>query len=302
MAIGISSNLAQDAQVYMYKYNSEYYANYVCILSVLAQVSIDSAKRAFDIDLNNEIARIKEELNIKENGKADFWKKIKKKGKFKNANKKKKEDLNEKDRIQLNDEVLKSVEDDNLRESIINHAEKVNYLIDINLKESNSNMYKNTFNSSNMCPMDYICNVKMPKYRDSSPTLPMSNFFVKHELKDDRRKSKKVEELIEEHSMLIYENTQDDSDGKYELIEQELEILIEKIKGIYISGNYKGLMSHLIDRAFMITPSMQKNKSIINSSTNKNKVNLLNVLYKVNPDALLSCFSANIDKNDVHLE
>ena len=32
------------------------------------QVAIDNAKRRFDIDLTEEISRIKEDMNIKENG------------------------------------------------------------------------------------------------------------------------------------------------------------------------------------------------------------------------------------------
>lgn len=52
--------------------------DYVCILSVLAQVAIDNAKRRFDIDLTGEIKRIKADMNIKKNGLPSFWGVIKK--------------------------------------------------------------------------------------------------------------------------------------------------------------------------------------------------------------------------------
>ena len=65
--IGESSNLAQIAQSYDYTFNSKKYSDYVCILSVLAQAAIDSAKRQFDIDITSEIKRIKKDLNVKEN-------------------------------------------------------------------------------------------------------------------------------------------------------------------------------------------------------------------------------------------
>ena len=47
--IGESSNLAQIALTYTYNFDDQKYKDYVCILSVLAQVAIDSAKRRFEI-------------------------------------------------------------------------------------------------------------------------------------------------------------------------------------------------------------------------------------------------------------
>lgn len=73
LAIGESSNLAQLALTYTYNYDDQKYKDYVCILSVLAQVSIDSAKRRYDIDISNEIRRIKRDMNIQEYGYPKFW-------------------------------------------------------------------------------------------------------------------------------------------------------------------------------------------------------------------------------------
>ncbi len=73
LAIGESSNLAQLALTYTYNYDDQKYKDYVCILSVLAQVSIDSAKRRYDIDIANEIRRIKRDMNIQEYGYPEFW-------------------------------------------------------------------------------------------------------------------------------------------------------------------------------------------------------------------------------------
>ena len=81
-----------------------------------------------------------------------------------------------------------------------------------------------------------------------------------------------------------------------ERIDLELDFndLIESIKGIYISKTYLGLMSWLIDRAFCITPTMKSNKNITKNNTNKNKSLLIKVLYDINPNNLLKCFSKNI--------
>ena len=43
LAIGESSNLAQICLTYTYNFDDQKYQDYVCILSVLAQVAIDSA-------------------------------------------------------------------------------------------------------------------------------------------------------------------------------------------------------------------------------------------------------------------
>ncbi len=75
--IGESSNLAQLAQSYTYAYKDKKFQDYVCILSVLAQIAIDNSKRQFDIDLTKEIDRIKQDMDIKKNGYPVFWKIIK---------------------------------------------------------------------------------------------------------------------------------------------------------------------------------------------------------------------------------
>lgn len=77
LAIGESSNLAQLALTYSYNFEDQKYKDYVCILSVIAQIAIDSAKRTFDIDIDSEIKRIKGDMDIKTNGYPLFWKYIK---------------------------------------------------------------------------------------------------------------------------------------------------------------------------------------------------------------------------------
>lgn len=84
--IGESSNLAQIAQTYACNFDDEKYIDYVCILSVLAQVAIDNAKRRFDIDLGGEINRIKKDLDIKNHKYPSFWGIIKKNCNKKNIN------------------------------------------------------------------------------------------------------------------------------------------------------------------------------------------------------------------------
>lgn len=78
LEIGESSNLAQIAQTYSYNFKDEKYMDYVCILSVLAQAAIDNAKRRFDINISDEIRRIKADMDIRTNKYPSFWRIIKK--------------------------------------------------------------------------------------------------------------------------------------------------------------------------------------------------------------------------------
>ena len=238
LTIGESSNLAQICLTYTYNFPEQKYQDYVCILSVLAQVAIDSAKRRFDIDLVDEIKRIKADININENKYPAFW------------------------------TIIRKGFD----------REKVNR----DLK----------------CPMNYIFDIKTKKFRDSSPTIPMDKFFVKYELGGQRRKSKKVEELIQKYSLKLYNSTINDIDEneEYLLLRSDFDELINDIKAIYISKDYLGLMSWLIDRAFKITPSIKSNNSKIISKINTNKSILIKILYEINHENLLKCFSGNIRK------
>ena len=232
--IGESSNLAQIAQTYTCNYTDKKYGNYVCILSVLAQVAIDNAKRRFDIDLSNEIKRIKSDMDIKNNKYPDFWSIIKK-------------DFN-----------------------------------------------KNLINHNLLCPMNYLYNIDLSEFRNSTSTLSMSYFFIKFEMKNNMCTCKKVEELIARYSIKIYEintNTCDNED--YFLLRKDFNDLIKDISKIKISKNYIGLFSWIIDRAFKILPGSIRNKNKISSTLSKNKSILLKTLYDVNSANLLKCFSKN---------
>ena len=54
-----------------------------------------------------------------------------------------------------------------------------------------------------------------------------------------------------------------------------------------------GIMSWLIDRAFLITPNSQMGAPHSDRKTNENKALLLKVLYDINPQNVLQIFSKN---------
>lgn len=232
--IGLSSNLAQIARTYSCNFNDEKYVDYVCILSVLAQVAIDNAKRRFDIDLGDEIKRIQKDLDIKTNLYPSFWLLIKK------------------------------------------------------------NFKKDNINEELKCPMNYLYNLDLSEFHNSTSTLPMSHFFNKFEMSNNIRTCRKVEDLIAKYSLNLYDiNYRDSEDNDYLLLRKDFDNLILDIQKIKISKNYLGLFSWMIDRAFKILPGSLRNQKSISSVLNKNKPLLLKTLYEVNSSNLLKCFSKN---------
>lgn len=285
MAIGSSSNLAQVSITYSYNFDDQKYKDYVCILSVLAQVAIDNAKRTFDIDLESEIDRIKVDMCVSKYKYPTFWLNIRK-------------DFNKK-----HDELKKYLKDVIELKIIPKEVESGEKTMEEFLTKLKSDIKKkDRINRSLKCPMNYLCDLKLAKQRNENSTLPMSHFFNKYELETNRRQSKKVEELIEKYSLDLYNNIMDDnkeytdygySDEDSLLLRSDFDQLIEDIKKIYISKNYVGLMSWLIDRAFLITPNSQMGAPHSDRKTNENKALLLKVLYDINPQNVLQIFSKN---------
>lgn len=232
--IGLSSNLAQIARTYSCNFDDEKYVDYVCILSVLAQVAIDNAKRRFDINLGDEIKRIQKDLNIRTNLYPSFWLLIKK------------------------------------------------------------NFKKDNINEELKCPMNYLYNLDLSEFHNSTSTLPMSHFFNKFEMSNNIRTCRKVEDLIVKYSLSLYGiNSGNSEDEDYLLLRKDFDNLILDIQKIKISKNYLGLFSWMIDRAFLITPNIKSTQKQLLSTLNKNKSLLLKVLYEVNSANLLKCFSKN---------
>ena len=285
MAIGSSSNLAQVSITYSYNFDDQKYKDYVCILSVLAQVAIDNAKRTFDIDLESEIDRIKVDMCVSKYKYPTFWLNIRK-------------DFNKK-----HDELKKYLKDVIELKIIPKEVESGEKTMEEFLTKLKSDIKKkDRINRSLKCPMNYLCDLKLTKQRNENSTLPMSHFFNKYELETNRRQSKKVEELIEKYSLDLYDDwhskvgtelEEDALDENSLLLRSDFDQLIEDIKKIYISKNYVGLMSWLIDRAFGISQQVQNHSHLADRKTNENKALLLKVLYDINPQNVLQIFSKN---------
>ena len=259
LAIGESSNLAQLCLTYTYNYDDIKYQNYVCILSVVAQIAIDNAKRKYDIDLNKEIARIKDDMNISENQLPKFWM------------------ITKKDKRKARTDEARKQRDKKNREKI-----------------------RNNINDDLVCPMNYLYKLGLGMSRDSSSTISMDKFWIKHEMDVHHRHSEKVEKMIQKYSLDLYNyNVSDDCDNEeYFLLRSDFDNLVDDIRQTYISKNYQGLMSWLINRAFGIGSGVKGKRNTMDSRLYKNRSLLLKVLYTVNKKAFLACFTRGMANNN----
>lgn len=252
LAIGESSNLAQLALTYTYNFDEQKYKDAVVILSVVAQLAIDSAKRKFALDIPNEIRYIKSQLDITQNGLPFFWEITKR-------DKRKKRSLEK-----------------SLKE-----------------RQENKERIKRKVNQNLVCPMNYIYSLKLNKYKSQVATIPIKDFLASCNVRPPRRKSEKIQRLIEKYAMELndFEIKQSLNDGiwyedEYPAIINNFEELVNDIRNAKINDSYKSLVYWLINRAFRI-PEQTKNSTNL---LNINKPMLLKVLYEVNPTAFIECF------------
>ena len=169
------------------------------------------------------------------------------------------------------------------------------------IKKNREKINKN-INKDLQCPMNYLSELEFKYKRNNEPTLGMDKFFIMHKMTEHRRKSKKVEELIEKYSLDIHNfvinhdgvNWKEDKEELF-VLRDDFDRLIKDIRCTCISNNYAGMMSWIINRAFCIGSGAKRNKENINSNVNKNKSLLMKVLYEVNPNVFLSCFKERLD-------
>ncbi|MCQ2077505.1 MAG: hypothetical protein MJZ20_10880, partial [Bacteroidaceae bacterium] len=153
-------------------------------------------------------------------------------------------------------------------------------------------------NHNLQCPVNYLSDVKIANGAKPNDMKKMEDFFIKYKLSENRKRCKKVEDLIQKYSIQLTEyasgqSTEDDATDSF-VLENDFDELIRDIRQIYISKNYLGLMSWLIDRAFCITSGAKRKQSVCLSTTKYNLPLLMSTLYKVSPNCFLQVWSKNL--------
>lgn len=274
-AIGLSSNLAQIALSWFWlalKDDLEEVnelSDIVCILSVLAQVAIDNAKRMYEIDLNKEINRISKlpcmQKKITVNGKEllakpYFWQFVKtvKEKQYKKVKIKDKEE-----RI-------------NREASLKAEAKKEK-------KEKEDAIASRCFNDK-ICPMDFIQDeIEKIKSNWTEKSYIKDITFInkiKDSNKADSKQKKKIEGIIKDLDDIIKEhNDKVSNDNDESWIEKQQMIINETIFKISKMKIKPKTMEMLI-------------RDAINDKRDSKqfKLKMLNCLYKAHTDTFLNCF------------
>ena len=151
---------------------------------------------------------------------------------------------------------------------------------------------KQLINAKIMCPMNELYGYGLPRLQTKTPTIPFGKFFVSHGTPKDKRLAKRVEEFIQKYSIKLneYNSSENNSYEDYLLLRNDYEDMIEDIRRMSLSKNAVGLMSWLINRAFMVTPKINGKRDVINTRLHKNRSLLLKTLYDVNPKTFMLCF------------
>jgi hypothetical protein len=148
-------------------------------------------------------------------------------------------------------------------------------------------------------PMCRLYKMEFESYKPTTETVPTVDFFQKYPLDMTKKMSRNVENLIQKYQLELLdsriekEDSENNSDN-FLLLREDFDQLVDDIRRIAMPSKYVGLFSWLLDRAFRMTPQLEQQTAGLKSKLNKNRAILLRVLYEVNPEALLKCFSKNV--------
>lgn len=265
LSIGESSNLAQLAMTYYWtnRNNTVLYDNFI-ILSVLAQVAIDSCKREYEVDPMVEIERIKsmECMNITRE-------EVRSNGKIKKV----KYDL---------PKFMKYTKE-------IKYSKNGKEIPYEEVKEKKDKINKR-INESLICPMNWLEDVLDGiKSIDNSISTPTENYFVKMNGLGNNRQMSKIRNIVEEYDSFIKYNilNSENEESCYANMTEKTKDVIENLKKIRI-GNMVTI-NRLIETSLGIE-KINNNKNTRNHNDFKYTRMILNILYRMDKSKFLINF------------
>lgn len=275
MGIGWSSNLAQLAMTYYWteiakenpnhKRERELYDNFV-ILSVLAQIIIDSCKRLYEIDGEDEIKRI---------SKLPCMVMTKRTGQYTKSGREKIIKYDFPEFMRYTKEIKHTKDGKELPHEEVN--EKKNKL-------------KQRINYDLQCPMNWLENW-LDKIQGSSTsnTVPTEEFFIKMNGKPNNRQMSKIRQLIEKYDLYVkaVHASEDDEDIILEKLTQASDVLIGELNKIKI-GNIVTI-NRLIETALGLETGVGASKQLTGMNTRYAR-KILNYLYKIDKNKFLINF------------
>ncbi|MCD3217861.1 hypothetical protein G8S55_11595 [Clostridium botulinum C] len=293
--IGLSSNLAQLAMSFYWKDTSNTeLKDIVCILSVLAQVAIDSSKRRFVVDVSKEIERINKlecmQVKTKDNlnAKPYFWQYIKE---FKE---KQVDKINYDPTITLTEEEIKGMTVDEVKEYKLQlkqeliEQDKQRYIAEkkkaTNIKEDKINQRRKHCLQEKICPMDYIQIAidQIEVNKDNSKYIKDINFIRSIEGKANKRKMDKITKLVKSLDDM-YKAHFDNSNKGIEIDDEEW--IIEQ--QINTEKTFTDLSKIKMSEKDIKTMQMIISNTLKGRQNKKYKRRILNCLYKNHKDLFM---------------
>ena len=257
-AIGGSSDTAQISQSYMWdkvargELDDEYkqlYDNTV-ILAVCAQLAIDGCKKMFDVDVNDDIKRIRsQKVMTREKDYPYFMKYTHKIKTTKNGK-------------------------DRPPEEIKKERANINARLDYDI----------------VCPMNWLqeCLDKIQGASKRNTIDTLEFLIEKPSEKPNNRQISKIRKIVEDYDAFTkyYFATYDENDpSELEIIEKKTNEVINSITGIKTS---KATVYRLIETSLGNMKYVKKDKQYFKAT--KYTTKMLNMLYNANKDKFLSCF------------
>lgn len=278
MGIGWSSNLAQLAMTYYWTEKAksetneekaqELYDNFI-ILSVVAQIVIDSCKRLYEIDGEDEIKRI---------SKMPCMTLTKETGQFTKSGKPKLTKCDFPAFMKYTKEIKFTKDGKDLPFAEVSE---------------NKEKLKNRINPNLQCPMNWLEEwLDKIQGASTSDTTPTSDFFIKMNGKANHRQMTKVRTMVEEFDKFTkYLFTTEKDDGIIvEKIIKETNVLLDKLRKIKI-GNIVTI-NRLIETSLGFANGVGASKKLLDAYSKPSK-RILNFLYKLDKEKFLINFKSS---------
>ena len=276
MGIGYSSNLAQLAMTYYWsELNeeepdelrlSELYDNFV-ILSVLAQILIDSCKREYEIDGNQEIARISKmacmnpTITVRKS----------------------------------NGEIVQEKKDfpEFMRRTRPIKVTKNKKRIESELIKKQKDKLENRINPDLICPMNWLQeSLDEIPYASTSLTDDIEDFYIRNPKTPDYTKMTKIMQLVESYNKEVSTLIIKEYAITTESIEEYNKAMSTLAENLYNDISKIRLNEPTINRLIGISFSLKIRKNKYSNDEIKYTRKILNCLYRTNPKCFLKQFTS----------
>ena len=152
---------------------------------------------------------------------------------------------------------------------------------------------RDKINDSLICPMNSLFDMRITSARGKAP-IPIESMIPPYNKNVNIKLCKSVESLIDKYNLSLYKanlNSIDYNDDDYFLLLEMFDELIEDIRKLIIGEKYIDLFLWLLNKMFSKDIEQEIASTKYKNRLQTNRMLTLKVLYEVNKDVFLKCFS-----------